>query len=221
MDDKGKKEFCERVKIIAEKVGGQAELSRRAKISAVTINSYISGKSDVSRERLVALSKAAGVSLFWLATGYGQMEMTEFDAMNSKNDEKTDSQIIFDYVMTVRLMHLKQWWMEEYGTDNDYSSIYFAQIVQGALPEFSAWLERHSSHQESHEDIWDCKNYKSFYLRELPDLNALDESKKQWLMNRLEQIHSFSKKDRKNPRVQLEQFVADFRNFFLDAPPNP
>ena len=72
-----KEKFGERVGIIADLVGGQAELSRRSGISTVSIGSYLKGESDPSRERLVAMASAANVSLFWLATGEGEMRPSE------------------------------------------------------------------------------------------------------------------------------------------------
>ena len=56
-----KEKFGERVGIIADLVGGQAELSRRSGISTVSIGSYLKGESDPSRERLVAMASAANV----------------------------------------------------------------------------------------------------------------------------------------------------------------
>lgn len=69
-----KKNFGVRVGIVADRVGGQAELSRRTGISTVSINSYIKGDSDPSRERLISMADAAGVSLFWFATGEGEIQ---------------------------------------------------------------------------------------------------------------------------------------------------
>lgn len=64
-----KESFKKRMQIIADKVGGQAELARLTGITTVTINSYVLGKSDPSRERLILLAKAAGESVGWLAAG--------------------------------------------------------------------------------------------------------------------------------------------------------
>ena len=69
-----KESFGARVGIVADRVGGQAELSRRTGISTVSINSYIKGDSDPSRERLISMADAAGVSLFWFATGEGEIQ---------------------------------------------------------------------------------------------------------------------------------------------------
>lgn len=72
-----KEKFGERVGKVAELVGGQAELSRRTGISKVTIGSYISGNSEPSRERLIAMANAAEVSLVWLAIGEGPMMLKD------------------------------------------------------------------------------------------------------------------------------------------------
>ena len=63
--------FKHRVAEIAELVGGPIVLSRRSKLSRAVIGNYMSGASDPSRARLVALANAAGVSVEWLATGEG------------------------------------------------------------------------------------------------------------------------------------------------------
>ncbi len=41
------------------------------------IGKYLSGKSDPSRERLVKLAEAAGISIRWLATGEGEMSRND------------------------------------------------------------------------------------------------------------------------------------------------
>lgn len=65
--------FGDRVRIAADSIGGQAELSRRTGISKVSLAAYISGDSEPSRERLIAIAKAAKVGLLWLALGEGPM----------------------------------------------------------------------------------------------------------------------------------------------------
>ena len=72
-----KEKFGERVRKVADLVGGQAELARRTGISKVTIGSYIAGESEPSRERLIAMANAAGVSLLWLAVGDGPIFIGE------------------------------------------------------------------------------------------------------------------------------------------------
>lgn len=66
--------FGERIRKAAELIGGQLELSRRTGISSTSINKYVLGESDPSRSRLVAIAKATGVNVGWLAAGEGSME---------------------------------------------------------------------------------------------------------------------------------------------------
>lgn len=66
--------FGERIRKAAELIGGQLELSRRTGISSTSINKYVLGESDPSRSRLVAIAKATGVNVGWLAAGEGPME---------------------------------------------------------------------------------------------------------------------------------------------------
>jgi phage repressor protein C with HTH and peptisase S24 domain len=68
--------FPERVKQIAARVGGSAELARRAGLSRQMVEKYAGG-SEPSRENLIALARAGGVSLEWLAAGAGPMERGE------------------------------------------------------------------------------------------------------------------------------------------------
>lgn len=63
------KTFVDRIDIIANKVGGITELSRRTGLSKTVLHKYKRGESDPSRERLELLASAASVSVQWLATG--------------------------------------------------------------------------------------------------------------------------------------------------------
>ncbi len=63
--------FKERMSIAAKLAGNATELSRRTGISRRAIGTYLSGASDPTRERLVSIAKASGVSVEWLATGRG------------------------------------------------------------------------------------------------------------------------------------------------------
>lgn len=56
---------------LCELAGGPGELARKSKLSRRVIDKYRSGNSDPSRERLIALADAGGVSVEWLATGKG------------------------------------------------------------------------------------------------------------------------------------------------------
>lgn len=69
--------FASRIRKAADGIGGQAELSRRSGISKMSIGTYVSGKSEPSRDRLVSIAVATEVSVAWLATGEGSMNGTE------------------------------------------------------------------------------------------------------------------------------------------------
>jgi len=63
--------FAERVECLISTVGSGNALAAAAGVSEGVIRKWKSGESDPSREHLIALSKAAGVRLEWLATGEG------------------------------------------------------------------------------------------------------------------------------------------------------
>src|SRR5271156_3883018 len=65
--------FSVRIQKLAIAVGGPKQLSERSGLSRAVIGKYLSGKSDPSRQRLVKLADAAGISIRWLATGEGEM----------------------------------------------------------------------------------------------------------------------------------------------------
>lgn len=64
--------FAGRVQMLVDMCGGIMELARRSALSHQVIRKYMRGISDPSRERLVALARAASVELDWLATGQGR-----------------------------------------------------------------------------------------------------------------------------------------------------
>ena len=72
--NKGDAVFVARVRQIIELVGGISALARRCQLSRGVIYKYLNGESEPSRPRLIAMAKAAGVSLECLATGAGAMQ---------------------------------------------------------------------------------------------------------------------------------------------------
>ena len=61
--------FAARIRLLGERVGSANQLAKQAGISRRILGDYLSGKSDPSREKLLALADAGGVSVEWLATG--------------------------------------------------------------------------------------------------------------------------------------------------------
>lgn len=61
--------FTNRMEIAARMAGNATRLSAATGISRRAIGDYLAGKAEPSRPRLVAIAKAAGVSVQWLAVG--------------------------------------------------------------------------------------------------------------------------------------------------------
>lgn len=121
--------FVERLRKTAELAGGQLALSKLTGISARTINSYALGESEPSRLRLVAMAKAANVSVNWLATGEGPMRPGEEQLGKVTRLEEP--------VIT----ELKLWLNEQRG-EEDGIYIWFRVELQKKFPEFKEWLEK-------------------------------------------------------------------------------
>ena len=70
-NDKADPAFAARIERLCEMVGGASVLAQKSGLSRRVIDKYVAGGSDPSRQRLVSLADAAGVSVQWLATGQG------------------------------------------------------------------------------------------------------------------------------------------------------
>jgi phage repressor protein C with HTH and peptisase S24 domain len=66
-----KESFADRVQELIKKFGSQEKLGDACGISGVTIGKYALGKAEPSRERLIAMAKAAGCNIAWLTAGEG------------------------------------------------------------------------------------------------------------------------------------------------------
>lgn len=121
--------FAERIRVAADLIGGQLELSRRSGISSKSINSYALGTAEPSRPRLVAMAKAANVSAGWLATGEGPMRPGE---EQSGKLARLEEPVITE---------LKLWLNEQRGEENGIY-IWFRVELQKKFPEFKEWLEK-------------------------------------------------------------------------------
>ena len=64
-------EFRRRLRLIMQQFGSVADLARAVGVSDNAIYKWVSGRGQPSMMSLVNLSKAAGVSVEWLATGRG------------------------------------------------------------------------------------------------------------------------------------------------------
>lgn len=81
-----KQDFPERVEAALARVKNLAALARETGISTNALFKWRKGLSDPSRENLIALASATGVSLLWLAAGQGPMLAGQTDAARSRQD---------------------------------------------------------------------------------------------------------------------------------------
>lgn len=65
--------FASRMNVVIGLVGNASRLARMADVSESVVRKWRDGKSEPSRLHLVAISRAAGISINWLATGEGPM----------------------------------------------------------------------------------------------------------------------------------------------------
>lgn len=75
--------FGQRIEILVERCGGALELSNRSGLSRRVVDNYRNGTSDPSRERLIALARAADVDIGWLVGGIGSPEGQTAQPQNS------------------------------------------------------------------------------------------------------------------------------------------
>src|ERR1700719_4436821 len=72
-------EFRRRLRLIMQQFGSVADLARAVGVSDNAIYKWVSGRGQPSMMSLVNLSKAAGVSVEWLAAGRGAPTKTKGD----------------------------------------------------------------------------------------------------------------------------------------------
>lgn len=69
MSDAGRPE---RLRVAVKAAGGNKSVAERSGIPLATLNKYLAGR-DMKVSAFIALANACGVSLDWLATGWGDM----------------------------------------------------------------------------------------------------------------------------------------------------
>lgn len=80
-------EFRRRLRLIMQQFGSIADLARAVSVSDNAIYKWVSGRGQPSMMSLVNLSKAAGVSVEWLATGRGAPTKAKSDLHVSEPTE--------------------------------------------------------------------------------------------------------------------------------------
>lgn len=77
-----------RISEISPRVGGKKELAKMAGLSESQLHRIVSGDSAAKIENIVAIAKAANVSLLWLATGEGAMGDDQAGSETSELEEE-------------------------------------------------------------------------------------------------------------------------------------
>lgn len=114
--------FIERMNAIAKKVGNVNALAKKAGISQGGIRRYFSG-GEPSRIQLIALAKAADVSVAWLA---------------GEEDEKKQSSAIS--ALPDKSMQEMAQWISEQNDGINYWEVAKAKLAK-EFPEFKEWLK--------------------------------------------------------------------------------
>ena len=98
-------DLADRMKRLKEIAGSAQRLSEMSGLGYTTIQQYLSGTADPSRTSLIALSRATGVRVEWIATGEGPVYVNETNSQDYVRPEaiSTDVQAVIDAVIEVML----------------------------------------------------------------------------------------------------------------------
>ncbi len=75
--------LAERIKKCAHIAGSGDALAQKAAIPRRTLETYLSGEAEPKTTRMVAIARAANVSVEWLATGEGEMRKPPVSPVNT------------------------------------------------------------------------------------------------------------------------------------------
>src|ERR1700748_3399247 len=98
-----KSAFVDRLKVILSHWPSADRLARAMGVSPSAFRKWLKGEAEPSRERLVALARAAGVGVAWLAEGEGPEPV--FDTVNNgrRRAGKQDAEAKLDWAKFVVL----------------------------------------------------------------------------------------------------------------------
>ena len=67
-------EFTDRLRLLVNKLGSIKKLSSVANVSEGVIKNYLSGQTEPTRKKIIALARAGEVNIEWFLTGEGSAE---------------------------------------------------------------------------------------------------------------------------------------------------
>lgn len=76
-DEKSDAEFSARISRLCEVVGGYSAMARLIDSSDSAVGKWCRGETDPSRSFIIAIARACGITVQWLATGEGPMRIDE------------------------------------------------------------------------------------------------------------------------------------------------
>jgi phage repressor protein C with HTH and peptisase S24 domain len=115
-------EFRRRLRLIMQQFGSVADLARAVGVSDNAIYKWVSGRGQPSMMSLVNLSKAAGVSVEWLATGRGAPTKTKIDhhvsdppdtvLVTNNSNHTADSRVAYQNPQIVDYLSFRSDWLQ-------------------------------------------------------------------------------------------------------------
>lgn len=93
--------FSERVDKLCQMAGGPGQLAEKSGLSRRVIDKYRNAESEPSRDRLIRLAEAGGVTVQWLATGAG-MQPDPISSLCSDNCRITSKSARLDVSVSSR-----------------------------------------------------------------------------------------------------------------------
>ena len=88
----GQADFVSRLQLVAAEWPSADRLAKATGVSASAFRKWLKGEAEPSRDRLVALAAAAGVSLGWLAQGEGPEP--DFAALGARANNRRPSDVL-------------------------------------------------------------------------------------------------------------------------------
>ncbi len=80
-------EIAGRLKIAAKEAGGADQLADKSGIARRTLGNYLSGRNEPKASGLVAISRASGFAVEWLATGEGEPQADQVNETGAEDGE--------------------------------------------------------------------------------------------------------------------------------------